>query len=136
MFITKEDLITKIRTYRLNQIIDEDDTILEMAFTDTVAQIENYLHQFYDTDQIFAATLDERSPVVLLWAKQIALYLIYERIPDELLPPRVEKNYDDTIAILEKIAEGRVSVKLPRKIKEDGKPATKFRWGSVQARSH
>lgn len=135
-FITKEDLKTNIRAYRLDQIIDDDDTIIEQASEEAEAIVTDHLHQYYDTRKIFNASGSDRLSNVLGWVKHIALYKIYERVPDELVPERVVKHYDETLTYLGKIAEGRVPVKLPRIITAGGIKKTKFKWGSVPRRSH
>lgn len=135
-YITKQDLTVNIRTYRINQIIDGDDTIIENASMEAEAMIIDALTGKYDTTNIFNKTGAGRDKNILSWAKYIVLYKIYERIPDENVPERVIKNYDDTFDFLMKIAEGRVSVSLPRIVDQKGEKKTKTRWGSVPKRTH
>jgi phage gp36-like protein len=135
MFLTKEDLITSIRVNRLNQLIDDDNAIILQAISMAESAVKDRLFQHYDTGQIFNATGQGRSFQVVDWLKHITLYKLYERVPDEQVPERIVKNYDDTIAYLDKIAEGRQAVDLPRKFTPDGEKSTKFRWGSDRKRS-
>ena len=66
----------------------------------------------------------------------LAVYFFYERIPDEQVPARVVKNYDDTRSDLDKIARGKLSVTLTHLTDDDGKKETVFHWGSNPKRSH
>lgn len=135
-YITKQDYITNIRDARLDEIIDLDDTLLDLAEVAAEAQVRDLLYQRYDTGIIFSKTGDARHMQVVEWMKHIVLYKIYERIDDELLPDRIVKNYDDTMGHLEKLNEGKRTADLPRREEADGKKATKFRWGSDTMRSH
>lgn len=136
-WLQKEDMKTTIRTYRLDQILDEDDSVFEEAALTAESDVNNALFQNYNTATIFNTSGNDRDKSVLKWVKVLTLYYIYERVPDELVPERVIKNYDDTNKILAKIAEGDIGIELPRRLSETtGKPKTKFRWGSVPKRSH
>jgi hypothetical protein len=136
--LTIQDVIVSIRQNRLNQILDVSPTDDGTAIFDRAARkaeaklIDKLIH--YDTDVIFAKTADERYPTILTWLMHLTLYYIYERIADENVPPRIIKNYEDTMDELDKIAEGKQSANLPRKVLEDGSNKTKFRWGSVNKR--
>lgn len=135
-YVTKADLETNIRLYRLEQIIDEDDTKIDEASNDAEAIIRDALSDRYDHASIFAKTGADRHNNVLGWAKYITLYKLYERTPDEMVPERIVKNYDDTLKILAKIADGSRAVILPRIITAEGAKKTKFRWGSQPKRPH
>lgn len=139
-YIAEADLKVQIREYQMDQIIDEDDTIIEMASQDAESMIIDALHQYYDTTMIFAQTGVNRHTNVVLWAKRLTLYFIYERVHDAMVPERVIKHYDETKETLNKIAGGEISVSLPvltvQSGSSDGKPKTKFRWGGEKKRSH
>jgi hypothetical protein len=129
-FVTYNDLKPNIRTNRLDQIIDSDDSVVTMASDDADAMLIDALHEYFDTDAIFAETGDARARNVLQWGKYITLYKIYERVPDEMVPERVVKNYNDTLDILKRISSGKFAVNLPRRNNECGFPKTKFRFGT------
>ncbi len=127
-FVIKDDFKSNMRSYRLDQILDGDDTVMETAITEAESVVINHLFQAYDTTSIFSQSGSSRNQTVVLWVKYIALYLVYERVPDEKVPERVVKNYDDTMALLGKVAEGKVSLNLPSKlIPGTGEKKTKFR---------
>jgi hypothetical protein len=138
IFILTTDLTSSIRAYRLKQILDSDDSILDVAESEAIATVKDALYAHFDIDQIFASTGTQRPMQVVSWIKHLLLYKIYERVPDEAVPDRVVKHYDEAMDMLDKIAGGLRSINLPRKIEEDisGGPKTKFRWGSVKKRSN
>lgn len=138
-YITKEDLKTKSTTYQLNQILEDDDLIIDIASDDAQALVTDALHQRYNTELIFNRTGNARDNNVVLWMKHIVMYLLFERIPDEAVPERVIKDYDDVMKKLEKIAEGRIPVNLTTRVDTDESgnttPITKFQWGGSKART-
>lgn len=135
-FIGLEDYERKIRSYRLDQIIDDNEQILAQAELDAIQEVSDYLYQFYDVDIIFAQTGEDRHKSVLRWCKDVVMYRIYDRIDDELVPDRVIKNYDNTILVLKKISGGAMPIDLPRKTEAEDNTITRFRGGSEPARSH
>jgi len=144
-FISKDDYKYQIRTYRLDQIlesVDEDeDLILDTAENEAISVLRDSLAPKYDVDLIFGQTGSSRHKTILRWAKVLVLYYIYERIPDEMVPERVVKNYDYVLERLEAIEKGEANLDgLPVKTEEteggEVKPITRRRWGSVPKRAN
>jgi phage gp36-like protein len=135
-WITSDDYKTKVTDQRLNMIIEDDTTILDAAESTAIANVQDALHTKYDIDVIFASVGDDRPKQVLRWCVNLAVYYIYERIPDKLIPDRVIRNYENTLEVLDKIADGKYSVNLPHLQDEEGYPTSKFRWGSNSPREH
>lgn len=135
-FIEKTDYKTQLRDQRLDQIIDQDNTILDEAEETAIQIVKDHLYQLYDTDTIFAATGSARKRNVLRWCICLSIYFLYERIPDSMVPERVIKNYDDTLEMLKRVAKGQPALDLPEKVNEDSEPLTRFRGGSEIRRSH
>jgi len=135
-YLTQSDYDRAIKDHRLQQIIEQDLTILDDASDTAEAIIRDYLNSRYDVDDVFSKTGSNRHKQVVRWALMIALYIIYDRIEDALVPERIIKNYDDTLKHLERISDAKVEALLPRLQDADGDDITKFRWGSNTARSH
>jgi uncharacterized membrane protein len=121
-WIDQTDMIASIRDAKLTQMIDGDSTVLENAV---------------DAAGIFATTSTARPNNVMRWVKHIALWYLYERLPDAMTPKKVEKNYDDVMSFLGEVSSGDASVNLPHKPDPNNasKSLTKFRWGSNTKRS-
>ena len=138
-YIVKDDLKTKSTVYQLDQILEDDDLIIDIASDDAQAIVTDSLHQHYDTELIFSKTGSARDKNVVIWMKHIVMYLIFERIPDEGVPERMVKDYDDVMIKLGKIAEGRAPVNLPSRTTKDESgntvKKTKFQWGGGKERS-
>lgn len=135
-FITKDDYKFRIQDKRLNMLLEDDDSILIDPEDTAIQFVRDALHNYYDVDVIFATTGDDRPKNVLWWCTSIALYFVYQRIPDKLIPDRVEKDYEITLDALLNISDGQRSVELPLKPSPDGEVTTKFRWGSREQRTY
>lgn len=135
-FITSADYRAKITDSRLNMIIQNDTTILDDAEEMALAIIKDHLYSRYDVDVIFAKTGTNRDYNVLRWCINITLYYIYERVPDKLVPDRIENQYIRTMDLLNEISDGKKAVNLEHLTDSDDNNITKFRWGSNTPRQH
>jgi hypothetical protein len=137
IFITIEDFNRKLSVDIRNQITDNDDTILDLAEAEATAIIQDAFSQFYDLNSEFAKADTDRNMNLVRLMLNLVVYFIYERVPDSQVPPRVVKNYDDTIREIRDIEAGKRSISLARiNDIETGKPSTVFRWGSNTKRTH
>jgi hypothetical protein len=144
-FISKDDYAYHMRVYKLDQILDEEehdqDLILDTAEEEALAMIEKHLADKYDMNTVLSQSGANRNKVILRWAKVLVIYYIYERVPDEMVPERVVKNYNEVMEQLRRVEDGKASVSgLPPKTELDGngvnQPVTRRRWGSVTARTN
>lgn len=139
-FLSIDDYKVHLKSEHRDQILEDEtytpEEILDEAESQAIAVIKDALKGTYDLDAIFDAVDDDRPKNVLRWATTIVVYFLYERIPDDFVPDRVVKNYNDTMDLLDKIAEGERKVDLPILVDEDGNIKTRHRWGSEEKRSH
>lgn len=144
-FISKADYKPQIRADVLNQVLeaaDEDeDAILDMAELEAMALVTNYLGNRYEMDTEYAKSGDQRHKVLLRMCKVIVIYLIYERVPDDMVPERVVNNYNDVMKMLDDAKEGEDDIPgltVKTKVDSEGeiKPKTNRRWGSIPARTN
>ena len=144
-YISKDDYKYQMRVTRLDQILEADDEdealILDNAETEALGMISKHLVK-YNMASEYNKTGAARNKVVLRWAKVLVIYYIYERIPDEMVPERVVKNYDTVMEMLGKVEDGKAQVPGldPITVTDpdtgESKPATSRRWGSVRKRTH
>lgn len=144
-YLSKQDYLYQIRTNRLNQILEEtdqdEDAILDAAEMDALAMIRMYLDK-YDLNVEFSKSGGERNKVVLRWAKVMVIYYIYERVPDEMCPERVVKNYEKALEELKAVRSGQAQVPGLNQVQEaapgtgDSVPVTRRRWGSIPKRTN
>lgn len=135
-YVSADDYLPRIQDAKLQQIIASDDTLLDEVEQTAIVIIKDALHTRYDVEAIFALTGNSRHRQVVRWVISLALYFLHERIPDRATPPRVIKNYDDTLAYLLEIEDGKKSVDLPRLVNSEDMALTKFRYGSEPRQEH
>lgn len=137
IFLLESDFTNKLDESVKAQILNGSADAFDLSELTAIAHIENSLSELYDLNAEFAKIDDERHRTLVLWCTNLAMYYLYERIPDNELPPRVVKNYDDTLSIIDKIESGKKNTTLTKLISEiDGKKKTVFRWGSQAKRTH
>lgn len=135
-YINKADYLQKIRENKLMQIIDDNETLLDDAENTAIAMVKDMLFEKYDIDAIFALEGDARHKQIVRYCINIALYIIYERVPDLIVPERIVKNHDDTMDYLLDISKGVVVMDLPRKTIDQTTVKSKTRIISRTPRSH
>lgn len=134
-FILIDDYKAKLRTYNLQEIIDKDASVLGLAEATAISRVKDQLFERYDTEAIFSASGTARHAYLVQCIINIVIYDLHERLPRVTIPKVVQDNFDKTLAYLNDIRQGTLSADLPRR-KQDGKPRTLTRWGSVPKKSH
>lgn len=76
MFLTKEDLKSKIREGDLIRITAGDDMVVEHALSYAVGLMHSYLAERYDTEAIFSAAGETREGALVAMGVDIAIYEI------------------------------------------------------------
>jgi Protein of unknown function (DUF1320) len=135
-FISTDDLKPFIKDVRLNQMLEAQTAILDYAESIAVNEVKDALYSRYDVTNIFDNPNDY--PQVRRWVITLMLYFLHRRLPDQIVPPSVIKDYDDVREHIKAISDAKVSINLPhiKKSPDDPLLATKFRWGSKTPRSH
>lgn len=115
MFITKEEMRSVMYAYQLEEITENDDTIVTMAIASAVAEMKSYLNPsnqkrwddgrpLYDVNKIFAAEGDARDPLILELCKDIACYRVCRLANVDIIHEHVKERYDRAIDWLSKVA--------------------------------
>ncbi|MBN1250677.1 MAG: DUF1320 family protein [Bacteroidales bacterium] len=137
IFLTTNDFLLKLSEDIRNQITDSNPEILDDAERHATAIIQDAFHDKYDLDFEFAKANENRHKNLLRWMLNLTVYFFYERIPDNQVPERVVKNYDDTITEVKLIEQGKRNTSLTKITRKDNQRAeTNFRWGSNTKRTH
>jgi hypothetical protein len=135
-FITRTDYDISMTSRILTQIIGETDTIIDETEETAKSIITDRLAGKYDLAAEFAKTDTSRNRSLVRWMLAISVYLFYHRVPDEQVPERVVKDYDDTMKELEMIQQGKLGCSLSRLEDEDGEVISRIRMGSSAQRTH
>lgn len=115
MFLTADELRSVAYSYQLEEITEDDNTILTMAINSAVEQVKSYLsppdmkrftdgRPRYDVAAIFSAAGDLRNPLLLELTKSLAIYYILRLANVDIINQKVQDGYDRAIDYLEKVA--------------------------------
>ncbi len=137
IFLSESDFIARLGGNILNQIIDNNTTLLDQAELQAVGAIKDLVSGMYDIDAEIAVTVeDERHQPLVLWLLSLACYQLYRQIPDDEVPARIIKDYDDTMDTLKQIGRGKIPTTLTAVELADGTSKRTFRMKSNTPRSH
>lgn len=134
-FLVKDELKTVATLDIINLITKNDDTIVDDVISESIDVMSTYLHQYYDTENIFNKTGANRSLTVLKHLKSIVIFevSIRRKCP---ISKYAEDAKNEALLWLEKVSEGKIKPALPvRNIDTDGDgnpdtPATFLKLGS------
>lgn len=129
MFITDDDYLPYIKDTNLTRMIEADPVVRETAEDTALAVVRDSLHQLYDVDTALGASGNDRNRQLVRWVIVLALYYMYERLPANIMPARVRDNYNEVMAFLKDVEDGKKPMTLPRRETPTGQPQTKFRYG-------
>ena len=126
MFIQAQELKSVIYNHQLQQIVDGDDTIVEMGISAAEQETKSYLSVTYDCDRIFSATGTDRNALIIELVKDIALYKIIRLANVDIIYEHAKERYDRAIEYLDRVASGKLAPNLPLKTSENGTAQTRF----------
>lgn len=111
-FITDYDFRSAIRSYQINEIVEGDHTLIDIAINNAIAEMKPYLFR-YDVDLIFSQQGDKRDSLLVRFAVDIAIYeLICIARPDQDADSR-EFRYKRAIDWLKQVRDERIPCALP-----------------------
>lgn len=109
-FINVEDYDASVHREILDSILRDDDSLLEVCEDQAIAEMRGYLSRRFDCDAIFSATGNERHPLILMFAKDIALYHAFcIHNPQKLSKIRVDR-YERALEWLKGVQRMELSV--------------------------
>jgi phage gp36-like protein len=106
---------------------DYDPQIVEICEDRAVAEMRSYMNKTYDCDAIFSARGNNRHPLILMFALDIAIYHIYcQHNPYKMSKVRQDR-YDRAVEWLKGVMDGDVTIDGAPLLPED-ELADKSRW--------
>jgi hypothetical protein len=145
MFLKKDELRSTVYSYQLDQITEEDDSIIDMGINAAIEEVKSYFtandkkewmdgRPRYDAVAIFASTGANRNALILELTKTVAEWWIIRLCNADIIHERVKERYDRAIDYFKQIASGKVTIgSLPILPPDDGSTtpttALPFRMG-------
>jgi hypothetical protein len=134
-FLTKTDLELHLGEDILEQISSDNLSLLEHAEDMAIGIVSDTLSGMYDLDAALNQSGTQRHKSLLMWLLCLTAYQLYRQIPDNAVPERIIKEYDDTMKVLASIGRGKTPTTLPP-ITANGNTRRVFRMGSNLQRGH
>ena len=109
-FINFQDYGASVHPEILAAVTRDDESVVEICEDRAIAEMKSYLSSRYDCDAIFSATGEDRHPLVLMMAIDIAVYHIFcVHNPQKLSQMRVDR-YNRAVEWLKAVAASKVSI--------------------------
>ncbi len=107
-FLLKADLLTAIRSERLDAITT-DDTVIDQVIAQAESMVGGYLNARYDVAAIFSATGTDRDPVILSHCVDVALYDLHALINPRKIPELRRERYHYAKDWLDKVNQAKIN---------------------------
>ena len=130
MFITVQEMKTVIYDHVMDDISANDDATVQQCIEAAVSEMKSYLASRYDVAAIFAATGENRDPLILEDTKVIAVWNLIRLSNSELIYTQWRERYDRIVDFMKQVADGSITPDLPIATDEHGNPVIKSRFGS------
>lgn len=136
-FLTPEELYTHLYEEVIDEITRNDDAKAATAIDAAAEEARGYL-TMYDTEAIFAATGNNRNPILLLYIKDIAVWHFINLANPNVEMQLRQDRYEKAVKWLEKVQAGKTNPLLPLPAApQDGTPLENFlKWGSNKKRNN
>ena len=122
MFIHPSEIKTHLLDYQVDQITNGDESIVISAIDAAVAEVKSYISSRFDSDAIFSLSGKDRSPLILVHVKNIAVWNLLRLSNVDAIYDRYRDAYNDSISFLSKVADGSLVPDLPYRQSPDGNP--------------
>lgn len=129
-FITREDYPSSIRSEFIDRVVGDDEQILEIVENQAISEMKGYMAARYDVDAAFSKTGDDRHQLLLMFAKDIAVYHLCSIREGLMTQTRVDR-YERAVKWLEGVQKGEVTVEGLEKVDEEtAKASSEFQMRS------
>ena len=128
-FIERSDLEIYIEARELDQITEDNPTVIDEAIKDAIEYVAEMLRHRFDTDDEFSKVSPNRHRQLLKQTIAVAIFYINERIPTDVLPESREMAYDRAVEWLKEVQTGRRQTTLTE-LNAEGKTGYNIVYGS------
>lgn len=127
---------TVIYEHVMDDISGEDDATVLQCIEAAVSEMRSYLASRYNVAAIFAATGNDRDPLILENTKVIAVWNLIRISNSELIYEHWRERYDRVVDFMKRVSDGSVTPELPIATDAQGDPVIKSRFGSNPKFNH
>lgn len=116
-FISKAEFTSHMYEENLNAISRDDDTKISSALSAAIEEATGYMSRF-DHQALFAATGDERDPILMMYVKDIAKWHFINICNASVDLELAGDRYKKAIAWFDKVQSGKVVPRWPVAVDE------------------
>lgn len=109
-FIQYSDYKASLHNEILDALTREDAEVIEICEDRAISEMRSYMSGKYDCDAIFSATGDNRHPLVLMMALDIAIFHIFCIHNPQKLSQMRKDRYNRAIEWLVAISKGKATI--------------------------
>lgn len=135
-FLEERDYVVFISPTALQKVVRQNINLEKDSEFLAYSYISDKLSKRFDIESEIQNKGDVRNPTLVRWMTVLAIYYLYQSIPDDEIPERVIKNYDDVIKEMQRVASGKDNTNLSSITDSDGNSSTVFQWSSQKRRTH
>ena len=133
-FLVKDELKTVSTLEIIDIITNSDDEIIEIIIEECIDVMKTYLGSYYNMDEVFAKTGDDRNKTLLKYLKALVIYEIPKRRGKQV-PRDQAEDFNEAMRWLEKVAAGEWRANLPPK-KVENEDGTQSEVGFFKLKSN
>lgn len=112
--ITIEDCIDEIKEQNLRLMVENDESIFDIARRKAIGRVKASLRKRYNIDLVFAQTGENRDDFLVELLVAITVYRIYPRAANGVNASKAREDYHNALIDLERIENGEKDLGLPR----------------------
>lgn len=117
-FLTAQELTTEAPESFINILKGTEANIIDEIIKDQISIMKTNLGSYYDIQEIFDKTAENRDRTVLNYLKDLVFYKLQKRRKPGVLDP---SEYDEAMKWLEELSTGKRKADLPpKKVDTDG----------------
>ena len=135
-FLTLPDYLVFITQGALQKILRDNETKLIDSERMAYGYVYEKLSASFNLDAEIQKREGNRNPALVRWMAVLAIYYIYQSVPDNEIPERVRLNYEDAIAEIQRVASGKDNSTLQPVTAADGTVRSRSRFYYQPRRSH
>ena len=115
IFITTNDLKTFVKDNVINDITENDSTLIDSIEMISIQTIDSYIGHYYDTDTEWKKTGTDRNTYLIQLIIDIMLYHLSTRLTPTQIPETRQLRYNNVILYLKDIASGKIVPQIAKR---------------------
>ena len=117
-YITKDEITSLITLNVLDDITDDNDSLLNMAESVSLSELDSYIGHKYKLDEEWLQTGNDRNLFLVSTIIDIMLYHLHSRLTPSNIPQVRFDRYSKAVSWMDDVAKGKLTPNLSPKDKD------------------